>query len=228
MTNRTDVTIPAREYLSLRSAARTLAALDAAGVDNWTGNEHVDWASVENGGADVLTEVADKLAERAHTGQVDKAGAPYIDHPRAVADMVRECGPTYVQVALLHDTVEDTDLTLDDLREVGFPTEVIDAVDALTRRDGETYAAFVRRAAANRIGCVVKLADNMHNTSRLGNLDEPVRSALRRRYDKALNVLLEAADRHAAEKARARLAETYAGPALAGITQRFDERYGLR
>lgn len=133
---------------------------------------------------------ADAIAAAAHAGQLDKAGQPYIDHPRAVAELVREHGPNAVMAALLHDTVEDTDVTLDQLRAEGFPAEVVDAVDAVTRREGETYMDFIRRARRHPLGRVVKTADNLHNSSRLGNLHGEEREFLTRRYERARAVLL--------------------------------------
>lgn len=102
---------------------------------------------------------------------------------------------------LLHDVVEDSDITLDDLRADGFPEAVISAVDSVTRRDGELYRDMIARAAADPIGRLVKLADNAHNSSpeRLAALDEPVRTGLARRYAKARAVLLAAENREYGE-----------------------------
>jgi (p)ppGpp synthase/HD superfamily hydrolase len=146
---------------------------------------------------DFHTFLAEAIATAAHEGQTDKAGAPYIDHPRAVAAMVADLAEpslrdVAVQAAWLHDVVEDTDVTIDDLARAGFSVAVQLAVDSVTRRDGELYSALIERAADNTIGCLVKLCDNRHNTDRLGNLDEPVRSGMARRYAKARKMLLEA------------------------------------
>jgi len=97
------------------------------------------------------------LAVRAHHKQTDRAGAPYILHPLRV--MFRVEIDAERMVAVLHDVVEDTDWSLDDLRAEGFPEEVVTAVDHLTRRDGESYDDFVRRAAANPVARRVKIAD---------------------------------------------------------------------
>jgi (p)ppGpp synthase/HD superfamily hydrolase len=139
-------------------------------------------------------EAADRLAEGAHAGQFDKAGNPYIDHPRAVARMLREHGDEAVMAGLLHDVVEDTYVTLDDLRAAGFPERVVAAVDAVTRRQGETYMDFVRRGATDELGRLVKLADNAHNSSpeRLAALEPEVAQGLGRRYARAREILLEA------------------------------------
>lgn len=137
---------------------------------------------------------ADALAERAHHGQTDKAGRPYIEHPRAVARILADQGHggDAVMAGLLHDVVEDTPVTLEDLRAAGYPAVVVDAVDAVTRRDVETYMDMIRRAAAHPLGRLVKLADNQHNSSeaRLAVLCTEDAEFMRRRYAKARAVLL--------------------------------------
>ncbi|HEV2147954.1 MAG TPA: HD domain-containing protein [Longimicrobiaceae bacterium] len=97
------------------------------------------------------------LAVEAHRGQKDRAGAPYILHPLRM--MFRVETDAEKIVAVLHDVVEDTDWTLDDLRAEGFPEDVVTAVDHLTRREGEDYDEFVRRAAAHPVARRVKIAD---------------------------------------------------------------------
>lgn len=97
------------------------------------------------------------VATRAHEGQVDHAGAPYILHPIRVAERCRTMEAKIV--ALLHDTIEDTALTPDDLLQLGFPPLLVEAVLAVTRREGEDYGDYVRCAAANPIGREVKIAD---------------------------------------------------------------------
>ena len=110
------------------------------------------------------------LAVNAHVGQVDKAGQPYILHPLRVMLQVSE--PYERMVAALHDVVEDTEISLESLREQGFPKEVVEAVDALTKRDGETRMQAAKRAAANTIARMVKIADVSDNldTRRLKQL----------------------------------------------------------
>lgn len=101
-------------------------------------------------------EEAISLALSAHSGQRDKGGNPYILHPLRV--MLKMTEPTHQIVAMLHDVVEDSGIDLVDI--VGqFGTEIADAVDALTRRDGENYMAFIDRCAANSIAAKVKMAD---------------------------------------------------------------------
>jgi (p)ppGpp synthase/HD superfamily hydrolase len=99
-------------------------------------------------------------------GQVDKAGVPKSRHVRAVARHATAFGSTAVAAAYLHDVVEDTDITLVDLRiEFRFSYAVIEVVDAVTRRTGETYDEFIDRIAAHsHLARVVKLADLADNT----------------------------------------------------------------
>jgi len=97
------------------------------------------------------------LAVQAHKGQVDKTGAPYILHPLRV--MFRLESEAERMAAVLHDVVEDTDIGLEMLAAVGYPPEVVEAVNCLTRREQETYEAFVERLAGNPLARRVKLAD---------------------------------------------------------------------
>lgn len=105
--------------------------------------------------ADIEDAIA--LAVKAHRGQKDRAGAPYVLHPLRM--MFRVETDAERMAAVLHDVVEDTDWTLDDLRAEGFPEEVVAAVDHLTRREGESYDEFVRRAASHPVARRVKIAD---------------------------------------------------------------------
>jgi (p)ppGpp synthase/HD superfamily hydrolase len=109
------------------------------------------------------------IAAAAHAGQVDKAGQPYILHPLRV--MLRVATEHERMAAVLHDVVEDTDVTLHALAAEGFASEVIAAVEALTKRPGESRMQAAERAAANPIARVVKLSDNAENMdlSRIAN-----------------------------------------------------------
>lgn len=110
----------------------------------------------------VAVKLAKIVAYLAHSGQVDKGGHPYIEHPLAVADLVSS--PVAKVVALLHDVVEDTTISLDDLRAVGFSDEIIRAVDCITRREGESRPDYLSRVASNPISTAVKIADLTHNS----------------------------------------------------------------
>ena len=102
------------------------------------------------------------LAKKAHLGQKDKGGNDYIEHPKAVASMM----DTDIEkaVAYLHDVVEDTKISFDDLKEYGFPNQIIEAVKALTKQKNESYDVYIDRVIKNPIAKKVKLADMKHNS----------------------------------------------------------------
>ena len=108
-----------------------------------------------------LLERAIGIAVEAHRGQKDRYGAPYISHPIRV--MERLHNPTEKTVGILHDVVEDTDWSFDDLRKEGFPQDILEALDCVTKRDGEAYEDFVKRSASNPLAKEVKLADLRDN-----------------------------------------------------------------
>ena len=128
------------------------------------------------------------LAAIAHEGQIDKAGAPYILHVLRV--MLRLTTPEERMAAALHDVVEDCGWTLDRLRAEGFPEEVIAGIDAVTRRDSESYEEFVLRAKAHPIGRRVKLADLEDNSdvTRLSEITERDQARLEK-YRRAIHML---------------------------------------
>ena len=102
------------------------------------------------------------FAYMAHRGQKDKAGKPYILHPVNVAKRVK--GKERKIVALLHDIVEDTEISLDKLEKMGFGDEIVEAVKAITKTKGEEYADYLKRVKNNDIAKDVKLADLAHNS----------------------------------------------------------------
>lgn len=108
------------------------------------------------------TKKALKLCFEAHKEQVDKSGAPYVFHPFHLAEQMKDERTTIV--ALLHDVVEDTDYTFDDLRNMGFDEEVIDALALMTHEKSVPYMAYVEKIKANPIVRAVKLADLQHNS----------------------------------------------------------------
>jgi (p)ppGpp synthase/HD superfamily hydrolase len=109
-------------------------------------------------------EEAIALAATAHAGQKDMAGEPYILHPLRVMLSLRTQEERLA--AILHDTVEDTSITLKKLRSLGYSERVIAAIDALSRRDDETYEEFTERVAKNPLAVRVKLADIADNLMR--------------------------------------------------------------
>ncbi|HEY7357427.1 MAG TPA: hypothetical protein VH590_13205 [Ktedonobacterales bacterium] len=97
------------------------------------------------------------LATQAHRGQVDKVGQPYILHLLRV--MLRLEGEAAQMAGILHDLVEDTDYSFDDLRALGYAEDLLQALDCLTRRPEESYEQFIERASANPLARRVKRAD---------------------------------------------------------------------
>lgn len=136
-----------------------------------------------------LVQLAQAIAVRAHTGQVDKNVRPYIGHPARVAERVGGDDGAQI-VAWLHDVVEDTEVSLEDLRRQ-FPDFVVDAVDAMSKRTGEPLDDYYARVRADPIARAVKLADIADNTDpdRLALLEEPTRLRLLAKYDHARRAL---------------------------------------
>lgn len=137
-------------------------------------------------------EAARQLATTAHAGQVDKSGQPYIGHPARVAARTRDRGEgdAVEVVAWLHDVVEDTAVTRDDI-EAQFGREISDAVDAITRRPAEDSDAYYARVAANSVALRVKNADIEDNLDpkRTDQLDPETRQRLAEKYAHARAVL---------------------------------------
>jgi (p)ppGpp synthase/HD superfamily hydrolase len=134
-------------------------------------------------------EKALKLALEIHTGQVDKAGKPYILHPLRL--MSKFSTDDEMITALMHDDVEDGDITLADLEELGFNKYVVSAIDCLTKRDNESYEAFISRINQNSLAKKIKiedLKDNMDLT-RLDSISDKDIARVKK-YHKALSVLL--------------------------------------
>lgn len=145
---------------------------------------------------DLVTE-AKELATRAHQGQFDKSGAPYIGHPERVAGHVAQHAAgedleVAQAVAWLHDVVEDTPVTLADLARQ-FPADVVAAVDAMTKRSGEEPDDYYRRVCANRIARAVKNADLDDNTdpARTARLAPVTRERLAAKYAHARSMLTD-------------------------------------
>jgi (p)ppGpp synthase/HD superfamily hydrolase len=143
-----------------------------------------------------VTEV-DAIAARAHAGQLDRIGVPYIDHVRAVARGLAPFGPVLEQAGLLHDIIEDTDWTAGRLLGAGVSAEVVGIVEAVTNRSGVPYEEMIRRVAAFPAACLVKIADNAHNSlpERAARLPEEKRTRLAAKYAAARAVLWTAAPR---------------------------------
>ena len=137
-----------------------------------------------------LTKKALQFCFDAHKEQTDKSGLPYVFHPFHLAEQMPD--ELTAAAALLHDVVEDTPYTLDDLRSQGFPETVIDALELLTHREGISYFDYVAAIKLNPIARQVKMADLRHNSD-LTRLDVVDSKALARveKYKKALEILTD-------------------------------------
>lgn len=136
--------------------------------------------------------LAMEVASKAHEGQLDKAGQPYILHPMHVAASMDATDIDGRIVAALHDVVEDTDVTLYDLLfEYGFHDSIIAAVDAISKRDVETNEQYWARVKTNQLALRVKLKDIAHNSSeaRLASLPMEEAEYLRGKYQRAVTFL---------------------------------------
>ncbi|MBE5816323.1 MAG: HD domain-containing protein [Clostridiales bacterium] len=137
-----------------------------------------------------ITKKALKLCFEAHRDQVDKSGMPYVFHPFHLAEQMQTEETTIV--ALLHDLVEDTDYTIEDLTSMGFDKNITDAIALMTHADNVEYMDYVRKIKNNPIAREVKLADLKHNSdlTRLDIVDEKALSR-REKYLKAIKLLEE-------------------------------------
>lgn len=135
-----------------------------------------------------LTQKALSLCFDAHRDQKDKSGMPYVFHPFHLAEQMDDEISTVC--ALLHDVVEDTPYTLEDLGKMGFPREVIDVLSLLTHDDAVPYMDYVTEISKNPIAKKVKIADLMHNSdmSRLDVVDDKAISRAEK-YQKAIKLL---------------------------------------
>ena len=136
-----------------------------------------------------LVDKALEFAVSAHYGQRDKGGKPYILHPiRVMLSLLTLSERT---VGILHDTVEDTYITFDILRQLKYPERIIKAIDSVTKRNDEKWIDFVERSSQDSLGIKVKLADIKDNMDpvRMHKLDHSTRNRLHKKYTKALNYL---------------------------------------
>ena len=139
-----------------------------------------------------MTKKAIKLCFDAHKDQLDKSGLPYVFHPFHLAEQMTD--ETTTAVALLHDVIEDTDYTLDDLRALGFTSEVLEAVALMTHAPDVDYMEYVKEIKKNPVARAVKLADLKHNSdmSRLDTVT-PYDITRAEKYKRAIALLEEEA-----------------------------------
>lgn len=137
-----------------------------------------------------LLELAIKVATKAHKGQLDKGGNPYILHPTAVAASVEKTEEKIV--AYLHDVCEDTEITFADLEEMGFTSEIVNSIRAITKQEGISYDEYLETVKADSNACEVKKADIKHNMD-ISRIKEPTEKDYKRveKYKKALAFLEE-------------------------------------
>ena len=135
-----------------------------------------------------MTKIALKLCFEAHKDQVDKSGMPYVFHPFHLAEQMTDEETT--AVALLHDVIEDTDYTLEDLAEMGFSDNVLRAIALMTHDESVPYMDYVAQIKTNPIARAVKLADLRHNSdmSRLDKVSTLDREQAEK-YEKAIKLL---------------------------------------
>jgi len=135
-----------------------------------------------------LTKKAMRIAFEAHKNQTDKNGMPYIYHPIHLAEQMSDEATTCV--ALLHDVIEDTDMTFEQLQREGFTAEIITALKLMTHDESVPYLEYVGEIKKNSVAATVKMADLKHNSdlTRLDHIDE---KALIRadKYKKAIALL---------------------------------------
>lgn len=131
-----------------------------------------------------------KLCFERHREQVDKCGIPYPFHPFHVAESMTDEKTTCV--ALLHDILEDTDTTKEELIDLGFPNDVVEAVCMMTHEDSVPYMDYVRQIKTNPIARAVKISDLTHNSdlSRLSTVSEKDLERVKK-YREALKILTE-------------------------------------
>lgn len=137
-----------------------------------------------------LTKEAMKIAYNAHHGQTDKNGMPYIFHPIHLAEQMNN--EETICTALLHDVIEDTDVTFEELELRGFSKETLDALKLLTHDDAEPYMDYIEKIKGNQIAKCVKIADLKHNSdlSRLDTGDEKAKKRCEK-YKTAIKLLEE-------------------------------------
>jgi len=139
------------------------------------------------------TKRALRLAYDAHAGQSDKSGLPYIHHPLHLAEQMQDESTTIL--ALLHDVVEDTQYSIEDIEAMGFDREITDALRLMTHDKRVPYMEYVEKLKKNPLARTVKLADLRHNSD-LSRLNEVTEKELKRieKYRAAIELLEKETD----------------------------------
>lgn len=192
--NDVEVRMNQDEFLFLRSCAQFAEYEGTVSNDKIPILKEITqvWEDIQNHTPKPKTlDDAFQLAVDAHFGQVDKAGKAYIDHPKAVLRIVKDMFPGVdietQMVAILHDVVEDTTVTLKDISDQGYPPGVVVALDFISRRDGEPYGDYIDRVCKDRTAMMVKMADLKHNSDldRLYATKDVKLASLMKRYAEA-------------------------------------------
>ncbi len=142
-----------------------------------------------------MVELAKNIAKKAHEGQEDKSGKDYIYHPLTIASYMKTDDEKIA--ALLHDVVEDSAITLNDLVQYGFSNDVIKAVDVLTKKEGQPYDKYIEILKTSTIAIKVKIADLTHNSD-LTRITNPKPSDIERtkKYIRVRKSLIEFLNQH--------------------------------
>ena len=135
-----------------------------------------------------IVDLALSIARKAHEGQLDKAGVDYIEHPIYVASQVDT--EEEKAVALLHDVIEDSSVTAEELLNAGLPETVVTAIQILSKKKGQDYQTYLENVKSNPLARVIKLADLKHNSdlSRLSSVTDKDLERLEK-YKKAIDYL---------------------------------------
>lgn len=173
-------------------------AIGLTASSRWAWRSMQEWMEPSERTKDLASK-ADEFASLAHAGQKDEIGCDYIDHSRRVALRSANIAPEHLResataAALLQDTVEDTEVTLEDLCSAGFTADVITAVTLLTKTPGQTPDEHFKGVRSNRIAKIVKTADLIDNSdpNRLVQLEDATRERLRAKYARSWQLLLGA------------------------------------
>lgn len=182
------------------SRRRDLYAIKTASIilDKVVKEQGSEWeGDVKGIGLKITSPIVAKayaIAVKAHAGIKRKSGEPYINHPLRVAQSLQEAGfnDEVVATALLHDSVEDSNLTLGELKRYGFNDRIVGGVDSVTKREGEEYPDAIGRADSHPLGRLTKLADNKDNSSeeQLAPFDEERKQRQRAKYTPSRETLI--------------------------------------
>ena len=156
-------------------------------VEKVLGNDYLNWKEIKD-----PVKKTEVFVEKLFAPITDKSGKPYVDHLKRVASHFQD--ETYRIIALLHDTLEDTDMMMDDLREMGYSQDILDVLEILTRKK-ESYEEYIHRIVASRnsVALAIKIRDMEDNMdeNRLCHVEENEAKRLRKKYQRYYPILKE-------------------------------------